>query len=86
VIERLLLDRVNTETGRTTISRQHHLIVHVLAYKASSTLAFVQLAVTRAKVTLDSWRLAIALGQVVPPACWMRRFRVFYVSFHFLTP
>ena len=81
VIERLLLDRIDAETGGAAVGGQLHRSVVHLADEAGAALAFVQLAVARAQVALDA-----SVGQGVPPAggvelgCGQRGF-----SCHFCT-
>ena len=52
MIERFLLDRVHAIAAGAAIGGQHNLTVMVAAHEAQATLAFVQLAVTRAHVAL----------------------------------
>jgi hypothetical protein len=63
MMQRLFFDRVNAEAGRTAISGEDHLVSDVLAHKAGTALAVVQLAVTRAQVALNA-----AVAESVPPA------------------
>ena len=66
MIERLLFDRVDAETRRAAIGRQHDRVAFALAHEAGATLALVQAAVARAEVALDA-----AIVQSVPPAAGM---------------
>ena len=63
MVQRLFLDRVDTEAGGTAVGGQHHPAVDILADKTGAALAGMQLAVTRAEVALQA-----AIGQRVPPA------------------
>jgi hypothetical protein len=63
VIERLLLDRVDTESRGAAIGREYHRIAFALAHEAQTTLAVVQPAVARTQVALDA-----AVVKHVPPA------------------
>jgi hypothetical protein len=79
VVERLLLDRVDAETGAAAIGGEDHLAAPVGADKAGGALAVVQLAVARAEVALDA-----AIFQRVPPAGGGTA-QLFSASFHFCT-
>ena len=63
MVERLLLDRVDAETGRAAVGREHHRIAFALAHEARAALALVQPAVARAEVALDA-----PVGSAMPPA------------------
>ena len=63
MIERFLFDRVDAESGRASVRRQHHRIVLALAHEAGAALPFVQPAVARTQVALDA-----SVGQRMPPA------------------
>src|SRR5262245_42990701 len=52
MVQRLLLDRVDAEAARTAVRGQHDLTVPAGAYETETALAFVQLAVTGAQITL----------------------------------
>ena len=52
MIERFFLDRVHAVAARTAIGGQYNLTVMVAAHETQATLAFVQLAITRAHVAL----------------------------------
>jgi len=54
VIERFFFDRIDGETARASIRRQHHPIAAALAHEAEAALAFVQAAITRAEIALDA--------------------------------
>jgi hypothetical protein len=66
LIERLFLDGVDAEAGTAPVGGQHHGAGVHLAHEAGAALAFVQLAVARAKVALDA-----AIVERVPPAAGM---------------
>ncbi len=61
VIERFFFNRVDAESRRSAIGRQYHLTVDVLANKTGTALTFVQTAVARAKIALESGRLTIGV-------------------------
>jgi hypothetical protein len=63
VVERLLLDRVDAETGGAAVGGEHHRIAFTLAHEAQTALAIVQPAVARAQVALEA-----AVGERMPPA------------------
>ena len=63
MVERLFLDRIDAKAGRAAIGGQLHGAIDHLADETGAALAFVQLAVARAKVALHT-----AIGQGVPPA------------------
>src|SRR5262249_26308351 len=54
MVERLLLDRIDAETGGTAVGREHDLVGLARAHKAQAALAFVQLAIARADLALDA--------------------------------
>jgi hypothetical protein len=82
VVERFLLDRVDTEAGRAPPGSQLHAAAAIHAHKTGPALTFVKLAVAWAKIALNS--LPILDG--VPPAPRVQSFRsVHQSSFHFLT-
>ena len=85
-IQRLLFNRIDAKSRGPTVGGQHHLVINVLAYKASAALAFMQLAVTWAEVALNTRWLTVVSGEGMPPPCRVGRFRSFYASFHFWTP
>jgi hypothetical protein len=53
VRQRLLLDRVDAEAGRSAVGGQHHGVVDPLAHEAEPALAGLQGALARAQVALD---------------------------------
>src|SRR5208337_5465890 len=59
--ERLLLDRIDAETARPAVGREHDLASLAGPDEAEPALAFVQLAEARAKITLHP-----AVNQPVP--------------------
>src|SRR5262249_40986732 len=65
MIERLLLDRVEAETGRATVRGEHHLPTDVLPHEAERPLAIAELAVARAQIALDP-----PVRQRMPVAPW----------------
>ena len=77
---------IDAKPRGSAVSGQHHPVGNVLADETGAALAFVQLAIARAKVALDALRLAFLVGQGVPPARRVIGFRGFQVSFHFCTP
>ena len=68
MMERLFLDRVDAEAGRTSVGRQHHTVAYPLAHEARAALAVAQFAIAWAQVALQT-----TVRQVVPPACGERR-------------
>src|SRR5262245_15003088 len=54
MIERLLLDRIDAEPGRTAIGFEHDLVVLARAHEAQPALAFAQPAMARADVALHA--------------------------------
>jgi hypothetical protein len=54
MIERLFLDRINTKSRRTPVSREHDLVILPGTHKAQPALAFVQLAIARTDIALDA--------------------------------
>ena len=61
MVERLLLDGIDAETGTSPVGGEHHSAICHAAYEAGAALSFVQLAVARTEVTLDT-----AIVQHVP--------------------
>jgi len=53
VIERLLLNWIDTKTRRPAVACKHHAATSCLANKTKAALPIVELALARAKVTLD---------------------------------
>ena len=68
MIERLLLDRIDAESRRSPIRRQHHGVAHARAHEARAALALVQAAIARAEVALDA-----SVVEAVPPPSRMER-------------
>ena len=68
MVERLFFDRVNAKAGAAAIGRQHHLVATSHADKTQSALSFMQAAVARAQIALQS-----AVVQPVPPGCRVLR-------------
>jgi hypothetical protein len=64
-MQRLLLDWIDAESGRSAIRRQNHVIVLALANKAKTPLAPMKSAVARAEVALNS-----PVGQRMPVPGW----------------
>jgi hypothetical protein len=54
MVERLFLDRVDTEPGRAAVCRQDNLVIPAAAHEAQSALALVQPAIAGAQVALDA--------------------------------
>ena len=50
MVERLLFDRIDTETGALAVSGQHHFAVAVLPDKAKAAITRLQTASTRAEI------------------------------------
>ena len=61
VIERFLLDGIDTETGRAAVGNEPDFVVQSLADVAQAALAFAQSAVARTEVALQA-----AIGRAVP--------------------
>ena len=53
MIQRLLLDRIDTESCAATISRQHHAAIQILPHKTESPLARRNRAASRAEIAND---------------------------------
>src|SRR5262249_34397018 len=64
VVERLFLDRVDTEPGTPAVGREDHLAALILAHEAEAAVACLHVACARAEVADDPARLR----GVVPPA------------------
>jgi hypothetical protein len=54
MVERLLLDRVDTEPAGATVGRGHHLIALPGAHEAQAPLALLEMAVARAQIALNA--------------------------------
>ena len=54
MVERFLLDRVDTEATRAPVRRQHDPVTLTRAHEAEASLAFAQLARPGTHVTLDA--------------------------------
>jgi hypothetical protein len=54
MIERFFLDRIDTESTRTTVADQLYFIVEALAHVAEPALSFTQVAVAWAQVALQA--------------------------------
>src|SRR5262249_46867195 len=54
VVERLLLDRIDAKAGGAAVRGEQDLVVLARAHEAQAALAFVQLAVARAQVALET--------------------------------
>src|SRR5439155_1999772 len=63
MIQRFLLDRIDTKSAASAVGRQHHPIANSLTHKAKSALTFIQLAKPRAEPALNA-----SIGQHRPPA------------------
>src|SRR5665811_392890 len=61
VIERLLLDRVDAESARATVRRQHDGVVLARANEAEPALALLEATRARTQITLNS-----AVGETAP--------------------
>src|SRR4029450_2069937 len=62
VVQRLLLDRIDAEAGRSPVAGENDLSIAGLAHEAERLLPFVELAEARAEVALD----AAVLEPVLP--------------------
>ena len=65
MIERLFLNRIDTETGAAAIRGQHHFTVTILAHETKTAIAWFESALTWAYVTDDSLGI---LRRMPPPA------------------
>src|SRR4030095_1917485 len=63
MVQRLLLDRIDAETGRASVGGQHDRVVEPCANEALPALSFVQPAFTRAQVALNA-----TVVEAMPPA------------------
>ncbi len=54
MVEGLLLHRIDAEPGRSAIGREHHLVVLARPDETQAVLAFLQLAIAWAHITLNS--------------------------------
>src|SRR5215510_7399280 len=63
MIQRLLLNRIDTEPAAPPVGGQHHSIPYPLADETKPALAFIQLAKPRTKAALDA-----AVREHHPPA------------------
>src|SRR5712692_4495020 len=63
VVERLFFDRIDAESGGTAVGGEHHPVPRALPDEAETPLPFLQLAVSRTKIALNS-----AVLQPMPPA------------------
>ena len=66
MVQRLFLDRIDTEPAAATISRKNHLVTHTLTHETEPALTIVQFAKTRTEPALDA-----PVGQQRPPATGM---------------
>src|SRR5262249_1554294 len=67
VVERLLLHRIDAESGGAAVGRERHAAVFHLTHEAQAALAFVQPAIARAQVALDA-----AVREAMPPLTFHR--------------
>lgn len=76
MIERLLLDRIDTESAGSAVRVELDLTRFDAAYEAQATLPFVHFASTRTHIALNA-----AVGEQVPVSCRVRhrRFEVLAV-------
>jgi AmmeMemoRadiSam system protein B len=65
MVERLLLDRVDTEAGRAAVGRQDDLVVLTATHEAQTALPLVQLAIAGAQVALNA-----PVIETVPVPAW----------------
>src|SRR5262249_53089738 len=75
MVERFFLDRINTKSGRTSVSGEHDLLVLPSAHKAEPALAFVQLAIARTNIALDA-----PIRQGMPIAAWVSCNRLIHAA------
>src|SRR5262249_296010 len=75
MVERFFLDRINTKSGRTSVSGEHDLLVLPSAHKAEPALAFVQLAIARTNIALDA-----PIRQSMPIAGWVSCNRLIHAA------
>jgi hypothetical protein len=68
MIQRFLLNRIDTEPAASAVRREHHSVAHTLTDKTKSTLPLVQFAKTRTEPALDA-----PVGQHHPPVRKMIR-------------
>jgi hypothetical protein len=54
MVQGFLLDRINSKTAGTAITGHDNLIMQILPDEAQAALVFVQLAKSRAKITLNT--------------------------------
>jgi hypothetical protein len=54
MVERLFLDRIDTESAGSPISREHNLVVLSRPYEAEPLLSFMEFAEARTEVALDA--------------------------------
>src|SRR5262249_49514291 len=54
MIEGVLLDRIDAESGRAAVGGEHHPVALTRAHETQTALAFVQPAIARAQVALDA--------------------------------
>ncbi len=66
VVERLFLDRVDTEAGRSSVGSEYHLLTLAHTHKAGTALSFMQPAIARTQVALHS-----AIVEKMPVAGWI---------------
>src|SRR5512144_523420 len=78
MVKRLLLDRIDAETAGAAVGRQNDLAAFAGPDEAKPALAFMELAITRAEITLQA---AIVQGMPVLGAnCRFHRSVAFPVS------
>ena len=65
MIERLLFNRIDTETRAAAIGGQHHFTVTILAHETESAIAWFERALTWTYIADDSLGI---LGGMPPPA------------------
>src|SRR5262249_55456026 len=66
MVQRLFLNRIDTEPAASAIGSQRDPIAHALPDKTKSALALVQFATPRAQAALNA-----PIGQHHPPARWI---------------
>ena len=64
MVERLFLDRIDTEAARSTVTNQPDFVVKALPDIAKTALTFAKSALPRAKIALQA-----TIGQLMPVFC-----------------
>ena len=84
MVERFLLDRVDTETARSAIGGKHDCVILPAANEAEPSLTLAQLAESRAEIALDAPVLEfmppVGTSTVVLPAARASRTSIHVIS------